>query len=354
MLFAVAALWLAAALGRLPAQGPWRTSGPAYPQVETIALVPGDEAVVYASARDPESSTSALFRSQDGGFMWTLLAQAPFQASVRQVAIDPTGTQRLLAITENAVGHEFVYRSEDGGVSWVQTGLFPADEGRSVFFDPVAPDTAYLVGGGRLARSEAGGGWERIADAYTAWVSPEGALFWGEIIPPQYPFCPGFFCYPEDALLVSANQGRVPGVVGPGVHLHSNTVAYAPGNSSVVYAASESEPFLASGDGGGNWAPVAHGDSTGILGSVPERRVARIAVDPLDAATIFLTAVSTDPADGLLLRSEDGGVHWTRVPVPESPTGPLAIGPTSRVLFVGTVQGIYRLPLGRTQTLLPR
>lgn len=77
-------------------------------------------------------------------------------------------------------------------------------------------------------------------------------------------------------------------------------------------------------------------------------------MDPLEAGTIFLTAVSADPTDGLLLRSKDGGVHWTRVPVPEPPTGPLAIGPTSRVLFVGTVQGVFRLPLGRTQTLPPR
>jgi hypothetical protein len=261
----------------------------------------------------------------------------------------------MLALTVTAAGHEFPYRSEDGGVSWVRTGsVFAADENLTVFFDPVASDTAYLVGGGHLVRSEAGGTWADIAGAYAAWVSPRGALYLGEKIESRPSTCPGFFCTSEDLLFVSTTQGQNFWVVGPGVHLDPHSVAYAPSDSTVAYATSESEPFMTSQVGGASWAPVANSDLTEILGAIPERHVGRIAVDPLDAETIYLTAVSDDPASGILLRSDDGGVHWRTVPVPEPPTGPLAIGPTNRVLFVGTVRGVFRLPLGRTQTLPPR
>lgn len=366
MLFAaVAALFLAAAPGRLPARGPWQTSGPAYPRVEAIALVPGDESVVFAAARDPESSTSGLFRSEDGGGTWTLLAQAPFQASVREVAIDPTGTQRMAALTTNALGHDILYRSEDAGVSWVQAGLFVADWTRAVFFDPVAADTAYLFGASHLARSEAGGAWEDIAlenvatsgpvSAHSAWVSPHRGLYVAEET--RYPgYCPILFHCVVDGIFVSTDQGRTFQDGGSPFCLDLESVAYAPSDSSIAYATGPNcEPLLASGDGGANWNRVDSSDLAAIIEPTPQvqARIAGIAVDPLDAARVFVTVSWTDPGTGLLLRSDDGGVHWTTVPVPEPPSGPLAIA-TNRVLFVGTVQGVFRLPLGRTQTLPPR
>jgi hypothetical protein len=359
MLHAVAALWLAAAPGRLPAPGPWQTSGPAYPQIEAIALVPGDESVVYAAARDLESSTSGLFRSEDGGLTWDLLAQAPFQASVLRVAIDPTGSNRLLALTRTPGAVDLLYRTEDGGISWRQTKAFAAQAVvETVFFDPIAADTAYLLAGVStgsefLERSDAGGAWNNLAGAESAWVSPQGPLYRVESIFFGCPFPYPFPCN-QDALYLSTTQGRTFVKLGQGIDLYSGSVAYAPSDSFIAYATSQYGEFLTSENGGGSWAPVADSDLTEILGTISGGLIARIAVDPLEAGTIFLTAVSADPTDGLLLRSKDGGVHWTRVPVPEPPTGPLAIGPTSRVLFVGTVQGVFRLPLGRTQTLPPR
>jgi photosystem II stability/assembly factor-like uncharacterized protein len=318
--------------------------------VEAIALVPGQETVVYAAARDTESSTSGLFRSDDGGLSWTLLAQAPFQASVRRLAIDPTGTQRMLALTTSG-GREYVYRSEDGGASWVQTRLFVSDQRATVFFDPVAADTAYLFGGGELKRSEAGGAWEEIGGGYSAWVSPEGALFLAEAI--QTPCGLIFLCY-GDKVFVSRTQGRTFDPLGTGTCLDPDSIVYAPSDPSVAYGtAAICLPLVKSTDGGALWKPVEVGELAGILGS--KGRVAGIAVDPLDPASIFLAVVfSDDPNGGLLLRSGDGGERWTRVPVPEPPTGPIAIGPSDRVLYLGTVQGVFRRPLGRTQTLPAR
>jgi hypothetical protein len=358
MLFAVAALWLAAP-GRVPAQSPWQTSGPAYPVVEAIALVPGDDAVVYAAARDPESATSGLFRSGDGGATWSLLAQAPFNARVVRLAIDPTGPQRMLALTRIAAGYDLLYRSEDGGISWRQTKAFAASAVvETFFFDPIAADTAYLLAGVSnlnefLSRSDAGGPWQNLARAESAWISPNGPLYRSELI---YYGCPIPYPFPcnEDALFVSTNQGRTFTELGQVVELYSGSVVFAPSDSSIAYATSSSEPFLTSGNGGGRWAPVANSDLAGILGSISQGRVVEIAVDPLESASLFLTVVSSDdPNAGLLLRSADGGESWSTVPVPEPPTGPIAIGPSDRVLHVGTVAGVFRRPLDRTR-LLPQ
>ena len=366
MLFAVAAFWLAAAPGRLPVQGLWLTSGPAYPTIESIALVPGDESIVYAAARDPESSTSGLFRSDDGGRTWTLLAQAPSQASVREVAIDPTGPQRILALAVNPLGHDVLYRSEDGGVSWVQTGVFVAHDTRTVFFDPVAADTAYLFGANHLSRSEAGGAWEDVAApevgvgysvGYSAWASPRGGLYLAEETQDPNGSCLPFFHCVSDGIFVSTTQGRAFEGAGSPFCLDIEFVDYAPSSASVAYATGPGcEPLLVSGDGGGSWSRVVSNDLAAILepANHVQAQIAGIAVDPLDAATLYVTLSWPDPAAARLLRSNDGGVHWTRVPVPEPPTGPLTIGSTSRILYVGTVRGVFRLSLDRTQILPPR
>jgi photosystem II stability/assembly factor-like uncharacterized protein len=360
MLFAVVtALFLAAVPDRAPAQGPWQASGPAYPLVEAIMLVPGEENVLYAAARDPVSETSGLFRSEDGGLTWDLLAQAPFQASVRQLAIDPTEPERMLAFTQTPTGHDFVYRTDDGGISWRQ--IFADPNVQAVFFDSVAADTAYLLVGEyprkRLSRSDAGGGWEPVLeDTFGAWVSPKGTLF--VTVEVGYPPYPPYYLFPHlvDDLFASATQGRFFINLGQAACPEIDFVAYAPGDSNIAYATGPCGLFLASGDGGASWAPPVRSDLAQILPPLFNlgAHVARIAVDPLDSARIFLTAVANDGTGGALLRSDDGGESWRQVPAPETPTGPLAIGSDSRVLFVGTSQGVFRLPLGRTQTLPPR
>ncbi len=358
MLLALAALWLTAAPGRVPAPGRWQTSGPAYPLVEAIAFVPGDETVVYAAARNPVAGTSGLFRSEDGGLTWILLAQAPSQESVRQLAIDPTGSQRMLALTATAA-HDVVYRSDDGGFQWRQTKIFRAQGNETFFFDPVAADTAYLLAGG-LTRSENGGAWEDVGSARSAWVTPEGTLYWVESVyhppPIPYPFPePGSH---DDEIFVSGTQGLTSRFVASTVCLDFESVAYAPSDAPVVYATAPGcEALLVSFDRGAHWTAVASSDLAAILEPAPggqALQVARIAVDPRDAATIFLTVVSSDGAGGHLLRSDDGGAGWKTVPVPEPPTGPLAIGPSSRLLYLGTSQGVFRLSLDRTQILPPR
>jgi photosystem II stability/assembly factor-like uncharacterized protein len=284
-----------------------------------------------------------------------LLAQAPFQASVRQIAIDPTGPDRMLALTRTPAGNDFLYRTEDGGISWRQTVAAPSVQ--AVFFDSVAADTAYLLFGEgpteHLSRSEAGGALSDIDDAYSAWASPEGTLYWAKDISCRYPFPYPFPCVKSE-LFASATQGQTLAAVGPGVVLDSSSVAYAPGDSSVAYATSDNEPLLASADGGVTWTKVSSGDLTEIVEAAPTRWVGGIAVDPLDSATIFLTVIANDASAGLLLRSDDGGAHWSGMPVPEPPTGPLAIGASDRLLYLGTLQGVFRLPLGRTRTLSPR
>lgn len=87
------------------------------------------------------------------------------------------------------------------------------------------------------------------------------------------------------------------GLAGDG----GNSIASAPGNSSIVYLTTEADGVYRSTDGGASWEPRSDGLRSG-------RPVIAVAVHPADPDIVFVT---TDV--DFIYRSEDGGGSWTRV-----------------------------------------
>ena len=354
-------MFLVAALGFLLAAGPgrWESSGPLYPAIDqiTAAPAPDDENIVYAGAHDPASGKSALFRSRDGGASWETVAEAPASETLRSFAIDPTGPERMLALTRSWDGvHGQLYRSDDAGRTWLRKASYFASDNDAILFDTKQPNTAYFLFG-NLWRSETDAIWEEIApDVSQAWVSPGGHLYWLQLVyplRPPYPL-PWFPQPPSWMALGSADQGRNASSV-PATCIDLDSVVYAPGEPLTAYAVSVNcAPLDASLDGGLHWSGIASDDLTRLLGRLPGGQVRSVSVDPARANDLFAILSFESPGSELLIRSEDAGVHWTSVPVPATPTGPLAISPSGRFLYVGTDAGVYRLSLAGTRVLEPR
>ena len=350
---AALAVFLTASPLRTPVASAWETHGPAYPRIDVLAIPANEENTVYAGSRDPVSGRSGLFRSEDGARTWTLLAEAPFQATIRKLAIDPTGSSRMLALTASSPTHGQLYRTDDGGATWRLKSSPVVFSEDNVFFDPVQPDTAFFVSGG-LRRSEGDGPWADVAvrpPAASAWASPDGELYWAVHVRG-----PGWFPSWNDEIRVSKDGGRHVDVSSPAPCLSIETVAFALSDTNVAYATGpQCQPLLTSRDGGASWTAVESNSLLQHLQSVSEARVAQIAVDPSDAAVVYLVATSAEgPDGGVLLQSVDAGERWRVLAVPETPSGPIAISPSSRFLYVGTIGGVFRLPLPRTRLLPPR
>jgi photosystem II stability/assembly factor-like uncharacterized protein len=84
---------------------------------------------VYAKCMAP---SPGLYRSDDGGYTWTPLSNAPFGAvSIPSLAIDPDDPDRVYAGT--AIG---LYRTEDGGSTWTALGSLDPITARVPVEDP--------------------------------------------------------------------------------------------------------------------------------------------------------------------------------------------------------------------------
>jgi hypothetical protein len=119
----LAGIILLALAGSARTAAPWTAFGPGGGSVFSLAVDPGNAKVVYAVAgvRDQDAT---LYRSADGGLMWTALAgpgvATETSGQLGAVALDPADPLWVYY-----GGLWKVRRSLDGGVSWEDAGRPP-------------------------------------------------------------------------------------------------------------------------------------------------------------------------------------------------------------------------------------
>ncbi len=90
-------------------------------------------------------AAGALYRTRDQGENWTLLSEFGPPDPV-DVAVDPTDDRNVYLLFSGPDGHEFrVWRSSDGGVSWVVLPPVPS-RGVKIEVDPRAPNLLLVAG----------------------------------------------------------------------------------------------------------------------------------------------------------------------------------------------------------------
>ena len=224
-------------------------------------------------------------RSTNGGRNWVRGATglpANLPISVQCVDTSPTANIYALATSSfSGSGGEGVYRSADGGVSWVKlntTGL-PSTAASVLACDPSTPTTLYAGGNitGLYKSTDGGANWIRVGTT---------SLF------------------------------------------NSVSIVVDPKMSSTVYVSSNTSPsggVYKSTDGGTTWTRMNEG--------VPTTHTGLLAIDPQNPSTLYLST-------GSLYKSEDGAATWRLV---HRGGSDISIDPrTPSTVYTTTSNGLFK------------
>jgi photosystem II stability/assembly factor-like uncharacterized protein len=320
------ALALASAAQAQPPQGPWTPFGPGGGPVVSLAVDPGDAAVVYAVAGFGSLSSGVLYKSADGGITW----QGLKGFGLRLVAVAPDRPS-----TVYAGGPFTTLRSTNGGHTWSELTLPLGRSGVNAL--AAAPGGVVFAGNqGLLLRSgNSGGTWTAVtgdgsgvvsiqvdpsdsghvyyASATRVYESADGGLHWSLTGQPAAGGISAFALAPSDPdrlyalwyadgrIFRSDDGARTWQVVGQVPTGGVPALAVDPGSPDRVYVANGVGLFR-SEDGGGSWQPAFNGLPR-FLDQPPA--VFTVAAAPSRPGVLY-----AGTSDGGVARSVDSGGHW--------------------------------------------
>jgi hypothetical protein len=258
--------------------------GPPYLDVRALILSPvfDSDHVIFAG------TTQGVFKSTDGGALWSWTNSGLTELDVFAVAISPAYASDA-TIFAGTFG-EGVFKSRDGGDDWTPVNAGLTDSNGNV------------LNGDSLAISPGYAGDQTLfaATVYGVFKSTNGGASWS--------------------------------YTGPD-HLIVNSVAISPGfaDDHTLFAGVQNSGVYKSTNGGGSWT------FNGLASSDPET----IALSPAYASdqTLF---VGTD--DDGAFRSRNGGASWDYIGIPEDVFA-LAISPQFSVdhtIYAGRAFGVYQ------------
>ncbi|MEO8622345.1 MAG: glycosyl hydrolase, partial [bacterium] len=278
-------------------------NAPEISSIGAIAIAPSDPNVIWVGTgesgmREDLTYGTGVYRSTDAGESWTHVGLEDSQ-QIGAVRVHPSNPDIAYVA---AFGHAFgpnktrgVYKTIDGGKSWVQSLLVDDSTGAiDLALDPSNPRILYAAMW-HLRRfpwgMHSGGGHSGL------YKSTDAGETWTDI---------------------SANPGL------PNTALGRIGVAVSPANPRRVYATVEAPDsagvprggIFRSEDAGAHWQ-LSSGDQRW---QVRAWYYSTITADPQDENTVYVNNLGT-------WRSRDGGRTWTRIAVPHGDTHLLWIDP---------------------------
>jgi len=314
--------------------GVWRTTNggttwqPLTDQMPTaigaLALDPADENTIYAGTGEANYANHSryglgLLKSIDGGDTWTQLAEVTFAGRCfSRITIDPSNTQVLYASIgraggfpelaaakghPGATGNVGVFKSVDGGVSWIQlAGGLPNVEATDLALDPSNPSVVYAAIG-RVFGSSQNGIW-KSTDAGASWVKLAGGL-------------------PS-----SGSIGRVSVAVAPSQP--SRLYALIAGPATSTGGGASTQGAYRSDNSGATWTSLPVGSIQATYGWY----LSVVSVAPTNANTVFFGGLD-------FVRSTTSGASFTNVTPPHVDMHAAAWDASGR-LVVGDDGGVHR------------
>jgi len=261
----------------------WRSIGPYRGgRVVAVAGDPVHEQVFYFG-----STGGGVWKTTDGGVFWQNVSDGFFQrASVGAIAVAPSDPNVIYVgmgettIRGNVAHGDGVYKSTDGGKTWLHMGLTDTRQIGKIRVHPHNPNLVYVAALGHAHGPNKERGVYRSSDGGKTW---EHILERGEEV---------------------------------GVH----DLAMDPNNPLILYAAAwrarrlpyklesggEGCGLFKSIDGGDTWAEITHNQG------LPEGMVGKIGVTVSGAKPDRVWAL-IEAKDGAVFRSDDGGEKWERL-----------------------------------------
>jgi hypothetical protein len=346
-------------------------------RIDKIAYHPTNADIMYAG-----SPHGGLFKSVDAGNTWFPLNGFLPSLGVSGIAIDYTNPNIIYVLTGDANSNlgcfngqagcatlgevtsasQGVFKSYDGGVSWLQTGMLSTElyRGRELVMDPTNPNILFAATSSGLFRTN---------NAGATWTIP---LVGGPNgLPPYLPFTgdvadvkfkPGdgntVYCVYGSSFAKSTNSGatfsstNVYGI-GPGPDRVSIAVTPANPNRVILFAG----PILSATTFRGIFTSNNSGQTFSKLTETPNLFQSTIGTPPSSSSTTFNNCVAISPTNENIIcvggvcvwKSTDGGTNWNQISAYRPSDNPymhpdihfLGYNPLNGSLYCGNDGGVY-------------
>lgn len=274
--------------------------------------------------------------SNDGGYSWTKIAELPV-TQFYEIAIDYQNPERLYGGTQD----NGTLRTLTGATNdWER--IYGGD-GFYCMVDYTNPDIIYAESQfGYLGKSTNGGAWFDYGvlngidqNEPTNWSTPV-------VMDPQDP---EVLYYGTNRLYRTTNGAGWWEAISPqlaqsiGGRLGTiTTIDIAPSNTDVIYVGCDGSEVWVTDDYGATWAQISD--------ELPYRWVTRIAVDPYDPATAYVTfsGLKWNSPEPHVFRTNDMGQTWTDISagLPDGPMNVVRCDPfIPGYIYVGSDVGCF-------------
>lgn len=306
-----------------PVESAWKPVGPEGGAAEILLIDPVDPETVFAAGRN------GVFRSRDGGRSWLDASQGLGSRLIRALELDPKNP----ALLYTAVEGEGVYKSLDAGLSWN-----PASQGLATLFvnclevDPNQPQVLYAgtTLEGIFKSLDGGGSWSPINQGLTF-----DYTFIGLAVAPSDSsviYAASLFSGIYKSQDAGASWRRIAQGVTPSP---SGSLAVHPNDPDIVLAAGQSDIFRS--QDGETWEGI--GECIIPFGCVFPRFVRQLVFDANQPSRAYAAV------EAGLFASDDAGLTWSQVEsLPGEPQAfAVAVDPSrSDTLFAGTSSGTLK------------
>jgi photosystem II stability/assembly factor-like uncharacterized protein len=261
----------------------WRPIGPFRGgRVVAVAGDPVHSLVFYFG-----STGGGVWKTTDGGILWENVSDGFFKrASVGAIAVSASDSNVIYVgmgettIRSNVSHGDGVYKSTNGGKTWIHLGLENTRNIARVCIHPQNPDLVYVAALGHVHGPNPERGLYRSGDGGKTW---------------------------EQILFRSDKAGAIDLVMDPNnprILYASFWEAYR--KPYTLISGGEDCGVFKSIDGGDTWTEITHkpGLPAGMLGKIG------LAVSPAREKRIWAII---DAGDGAVFRSDDGGENWERL-----------------------------------------
>src|SRR5947207_1358457 len=294
-LIAVVFVFMAASLLGAQSDGVWAPKGLAF--TNGLVLDPVTPSTIYASSGG--SGGYAMFVSTDGGCNWSQLAALPL-GDVQLLAIDPVTPTTLYAGWLNGYGGA-VYKSIDSGSSWTRAGgLLCCFTPAALAIDPRIGTTLYLA---TASETAAYGGVFKSTDGGTTWMAAKVGLPSTAVSLVMDPRNPDTLYAGTWSGVFKTTDGGANWAQTALTSGYVDTLAIDPTTPTTVYASARDlrdSIIYKSTDGGTSWRESDSGLPN------PRGVIDALVVDFHDLATVYAGSTLAG-----VFRSTDGGATWS-------------------------------------------
>jgi photosystem II stability/assembly factor-like uncharacterized protein len=326
--------------------------GPDGGSILGLVVDPKNENIVYAG-----SFGGGMFKSVDGGDSWSSISRGLENPKIQSLAIDPANTNILYAGTyrdETNSGYEGIYKSTDGGQSWVErsSNLQPGVIVYSIAIDPTNTSRLYIStrgisnGGnppwnGKVYRSDnAGASWNELTGMSEVGGAGQQDWAYSITVHPAYPnqvfaatheYGPWFstnYGNSWDSSLIGINTTTSNDKNGRSIVVDPNSG----GTPTVYFGVWKQTPNVyRSLDGGIHWEQK----NTGINGAT----VYGLTINPIQANELFVSTFKTG-----VYKTTNYANNWEQSGLALNKTWITTLAPSNlQTVYTGTYGGgVYK------------